>query len=64
LTNTMKTKTEIELISEEGKVQKVEVKEITIPENFDSVLVNFKTHDGTVKKYFLRRTKRDRLVLT
>lgn len=64
MTETTKEKTEIEFKDEQGKVCKVEVKEISIPENFDSILINFKTNQGTVKRYLLRRTKRDRLVLT
>ena len=64
LAETTKEKTEIELKDEEGVVRKFEVKEISIPKNFDSVLINFKTNSGTTKRYLLRRTKRDRLVLT
>jgi len=60
----IKEKTEIEVENEKGEVCKIEVKEISIPENFDSVLINFKTNSGTTKRYLLRRTKRDRLVLT
>lgn len=63
-TEKLKEKTTMEIKNEKGEVKKVEVKEISIDSNFDSVLINFKTNSGNTKRYFLRRTKRDRLVLT
>lgn len=54
----------IKLIDAKGEVKQVKVKEICIDSNFDSIVINYKDASENIKKYFLRRTKRDRLVLT
>lgn len=56
--------TKISFRDKSNTVKQIEIQELIVSLEFDSIVIYFQTLAGETKKYFLRRTKRDRLVLT
>jgi len=48
----------------EEKFKQIIVSDLMVDEKFDCIVIKLKTRSGEIKKYLLRKTKRDKLVLT